>query len=178
MSVVPVLETERLIMREIHPSDFEPFARFFADEVSKFLGGPLDKTKAWRKLALYAGQWSLNGFGEWALEVKESGKFAGICGPWFPLGWNEREISWALMPDHFGKGYATEAAHRTLQFAYQDLGWSTAISQIEPENSPSIRVAKRLGAVYEKDFSDHEWSGQIYRHLPPQEHARVCNYDL
>ncbi len=178
MTLVPVLETERLIMREVKPSDFKPFAAFFTDEVSRFLGGPIDAIKAWRKLSLYAGQWSLNGFGEWALETKSTGEFAGICGPWFPLGWNEKEISWVLMPGHYGKGYATEAARRALQFAYQDLKWKTAISQIEPENVASIRVAERLGAKYENDFSDDDWSGRVYRHLPPAEHAKVCNYDL
>ncbi len=176
MTQVPVLETERLIMREISSSDIDAFAAFFAADESRFLGGPVDREKAWRKLSLFAGQWSLNGFGEWALEVRESGEFAGLCGPWYPEGWPEQEIAWALMLGHYGKGYATEAANRALQFAYQNLGWTTAISLIDRANTASIRLAQRLGAKFERECPVHGSPGSIYRHLGPDEHARACKY--
>jgi ribosomal-protein-alanine N-acetyltransferase len=176
MTLVPVLETERLIMREIKPSDFDSFAAFYASDSSKYIGGPVDRESAWRKLALFAGQWSLNGYGEWALEVKKTGEFAGLCGPWYPEGWPEREIAWALMLGHYGKGYAIEASNRALQFAYQNLGWTTAISLIDQANTASIKLAKRLGAKLERDCQVMGSAGSIYRHLDPQQHARVCNY--
>ncbi len=177
MTQVPVLETERLIMRSFQQSDIAPITSFFAGEESKFYGGPLDQAKAWRNLAIYAGQWSLNGFGEWALERKQSGEFVGFCGPWYPPDLPEPEIAWALLPTHYGNGYATEAANRALQYVYQDLGWPTAMSLIEAENRASIRLAERLGAKFEQNYRKHGWDADIYRHLSPENHAKRCSCD-
>src|SRR5690606_18513350 len=57
----------------------------------------------------YPGHWALRGYGPWALERKDTGAFVGLCGPWYPEGWIEPEITWALMPGHHGLGFATEA---------------------------------------------------------------------
>ena len=166
-STIPVLETERLIMRSFEKSDVQPMLAFFADEESRFYGGPLEAGQAWRRVATYAGQWLLNGFGEWALELKESGQFVGFCGPWHPPDLPEPEIAWALLPEFYGKGYATEAATRVLIYVYRDLGWTTAMSLIEAENQASIRLAERLGAKFERNYQEYGWDAQIFRHLPP-----------
>ena len=178
MTQVPVLETERLIMREIRPSDFEPFAEFYASDAARFVGGPTDRIAAWRQLSVFVGSWGLRGFGEFVLEYKETGQTAGLVGPWFPEGWPEPEISWIVLPEFQGQGFGFEAANRALKFSYQDLGWTTAISSIEADNVGSIKLAKKLGAKYEGETETKPF-GMIgfYRHLPPQEHARVCNYD-
>ncbi len=169
MNIIPSLETDRLIMRSFRSSDVEPMVSFFASDESRFYGGPLDRSQSWRRTATYAGQWLLNGYGEWALESKENGNFVGFCGPWYPPDLPEPEIAWALLPEFYGHGYATEAAQRALQFVYQELGWSTAMSLIEAENEASIRLALRLGAKFEKNYTEHGWNAQIYRHLPPDE---------
>ncbi len=62
---------------------------------------------------------------------------------------------------------AAEAAKRAIRYVYEDLGWSTAMSLIEPANEASIRLATRLGASFERDYLDHGWNARIYRHLPP-----------
>ena len=178
MTQVPVLETKRLIMREIQPSDFEPFVEFYASQDSRFIGGPWDRIGAWRELSKFAGSWSLRGFGEFALEHKETGKTAGLVGPWYPEGWPEEEIGWIVFPEFQNQGLGFEAANQALQFAYQNLGWTTAISSIDADNVGSIKLAEKLGAGYEGEIECKPF-GMIgcYRHLSPQEHARVCNYD-
>ena len=167
MTDIPVLETDRLILRGFRKSDVVPMTAFFAGEESRFYGGPLDEAQAWRRLATYAGQWLINGFGEWALESKETGDFVGFCGPWYPPDLPEPEIAWALLPEHYGRGLAAEAAKRAIRYVYEDLGWSTAMSLIEPANEASIRLATCLGASFERDYLDHGWNARIYRHLPP-----------
>lgn len=167
MTDVPVLETERLIMRAFRREDFAPMAAFFADERSFYYGGPLPAGDAWRRLAAYAGHWVLNGFGEWALEEKNTGRFVGFCGPWHPADMPEPEIAWALLPDHYGKGYAFEAASRALRYVYEDLKWPTVMSLIEPDNAPSIRLAERLGATAEKTLEIYGRDAVVYRHLSP-----------
>jgi RimJ/RimL family protein N-acetyltransferase len=140
--------------------DFEPYARMMADpEVTRFLGGgaPLDRTEAWRSLAAHLGHWTLRGYGMWALEEKASGLFVGRAGPFDPEGWPGFEIGWALAREHWGKGYATEAARRALGAAFADLGRTHVVSLIVPENRASIRVAERLG---EEPEGEAELSGR------------------
>ena len=164
---IPTLESERLILRPFRESDFESMAAFFADPVSKFYGGPCGREEAWRKFAVYSGHWVLRGYGPWALETKGDGTFVGLCGPWFPEGWAEPEITWALVPGHTGHGYATEAARRALVAAYSDLRWSTAVSVISVDNSASIALAERLGATFESLLDYRYGPAKLYRHQDP-----------
>jgi ribosomal-protein-alanine N-acetyltransferase len=165
MSVdVPTLETDRIVMREFRGDDFEPMAGFYADPVSRFYGGPCDRQEAWRKFAMYPGHWALRGFGPWALEIKATGEYIGLCGLWYPDGWIEPEITWALLPAHHGNGYATEAARRALRSAYDDFGWPTAVSVIAVDNAPSMAVATRLGATFEREVDYRYGRASLYRH--------------
>lgn len=94
MSVtIPSYETERLILRPFKQEDFEPMARFFADPVSSFYGGPCGREDVWRKFDVCAGHWALRGFGPWALEEKHGGAFVGLSGLWYPEGWFAPEIT-------------------------------------------------------------------------------------
>lgn len=164
---VPTLESERLLLREFRESDFEPMAAFYASEISTFYGGPCSREEAWRKFAVYPGHWALRGFGPWALEEKATGQFVGITGLWYPEGWHAPEITWALVEAHHGKGYATEAAARSRQAAYEDFGWETAISVVALENQASARVAERLGAVNEGEIPFRYGLATVWRHRPP-----------
>lgn len=165
----PVLETERLILRQHQQSDFEATRAFYAHETaSRFIGGPLSAFEAWRRLTYMIGHWALRGYGMFALELKETGDYVGRAGPYYPHGWPEPEIGWTLMLGHHGKGYATEAALAGRAFAYRDLGWTTAISLIDPDNTPSIRVAERLGATFEKVFDPGFGECRVYRHPSPE----------
>ncbi len=167
---IPVLETERLILRAFEQRDFKPFAAFYATEASQFVGGPMDEALAWRKLSGYAGSWILRGFGKFALEEKQSGKFVGLVGPWFPEGWPEPEISWTVVQDFQGKGFAKEAATRALRFVYEELGWETACSCIDADNTPSIRLAESLGADCEGETEIRPFGpALLYRHKSPAE---------
>ncbi len=167
---IPQLETDRLILRAPEARDFETFAAFYASERSHFVGGPLTRSESWRMLAMEAGHWQLKGFGRWILEPKDGGSTAGIVGLFAPEGWPEPEIGWDLYAGYEGKGYATEAATAARAFAYSKLGWTTAISLIEAQNTASMAVAQRLGARYETDF-DHDTHGllQVWRHPGPQQ---------
>ena len=166
---VPLLESERLIFRAFTEDDFKPMARFFADPVSVFYGGPCGRDDAWRKFAAYPGHWALRGYGPWALEYNVRGAFVGLCGPWYPEGWIEPEITWALVPEYHGNGFATEAARRALRSAYEDFGWTTAISVISLDNPASAAVAVRVGAKIEATVNYRYGAAHLYRHASPSE---------
>jgi ribosomal-protein-alanine N-acetyltransferase len=142
--------TERLILRQWRPSDFEPFARFHADpEHSRYIGGPMSRPMSWRYFAGVIGHWALRGFGFWAVEEKDSKRLIGGVGLWYPDGWPELELAYWLVPESQGKGLATEAGLKSLEIAFDVMRVETLVSFIRPNNEPSIRVAERLGGVSE-----------------------------
>lgn len=150
---VPVLETERLRLREICPDDVEAYCALCADaEVMRHLGGqPWDEQTAWRHLAMLIGHWTLRGYGSWAVEEKASGDFLGRVGFIHPAGWPEFEMGWALARASWGRGFATEAASAAKRYAFEEMGRSEFISLIAPGNVASQRVAQKLGAFHDGD---------------------------
>lgn len=172
---IPVLETERLRLRGMGEADLPMLIEIYGNEnTARYIGGVKPRWQVWRQLATYVGHWAFRGFGFFCIEEKASGRAIGFCGPWEPDGWPEAEIGYGLLPAFHGKGYVTEAAVRSLQFAYGELGWKTAISFIDAENTPSEAVAKRLGAVMDGEgllFGDEP--ANIWRHLPPDQFFKL-----
>ena len=141
------LETERLILRMWRETDFEDYAELCADpEVMRYLGGKtFDRTEAWRHMASAIGHWHLRGYGTWAVEEKGSGLLVGRIGCIYPEGWPGFEVGWTLKREFWGKGYATEGARRSLEYAFNELEQPHVISLIQAENRGSIGVAERIG---------------------------------
>lgn len=166
---IPEFETERLRLRGWRNEDLNAFAEFCASEATaRFVGGPCKRDDAWRRIAGQIGHWALRGYGSWVLEEKTSGRWIGYSGLWNPHGWPEAEVMWGLAATAHGRGYATEAARRSRDFAYAQLGWTTLISCIAPENSSSQRVAARLGATHERTMELRGATVGIYRHPGPE----------
>ena len=147
---IPELETERLRLRAFRDDDLDAYAAMCADpEVMRYLGtgATLSRGDAWRSMAGFLGHWALRGYGMWALEEKATGKLIGRAGFLNPEGWPGFELGWTLGRAHWGRGFATEAARRALDFAFAELAQPRVISLIRPANTPSMRVAERLGEV-------------------------------
>ncbi|MEM7422797.1 MAG: GNAT family N-acetyltransferase [Pseudomonadota bacterium] len=166
---VPVLETERLIFGAPGIEHLEDEVAFFASERSAGVGGPLPRDQVFRSLAGIIGHWVIRGYGFWAITEKSSGRYCGRVGCWFPEGWPEREIGWSLMEHAEGRGLAAEAAIASRKFAYDHMGWQTAISLVLPGNTRSIALAERLGCTLDDDY-EHPKHGVvlIFRHPPPE----------
>ena len=145
------IETERLILRNIDPGrDFDAWAALMADERAvRFLGTPVqNRALAWRNMAMVLGHWHIRGYGFFSVESKATGEWLGRVGPWFPEGWPEPEVGWTIVPEHWGRGYATEAGRACIEYAFRVLGWRRVIHVILPGNGPSIAVAKKLGSTH------------------------------
>ena len=145
--MIPRLETERLILRECRPEDFEAFAASMADpEVVRFIHGePMSRSDAWRAFAYGIGHWCLRGYGSWAVERKSDGAFVGRVGLVNPEGWPGLEVGWTLGKPYWGQGYATEAAKVAMAYTFLTQPLDRVISCIDPGNRPSQAVAQRLG---------------------------------
>ncbi|HSS49652.1 MAG TPA: GNAT family N-acetyltransferase [Thermoanaerobaculia bacterium] len=153
MFAIPTLETKRLRLRAFRKSDYEDYAALNADpEVLRHLGGgpePWDRSRAWRHMAFLMGHWQLGGAGMWAVEIRETGDFAGMAGFAAPEGWPGFELAGSLVRRFWGRGYATEAGRAALDYAFTVLEKDHVISLIYPENRASIRAAERIGETLE-----------------------------
>lgn len=146
--VGPTLETERLILRPPIEADLEPWVLFSGDEeASRYIGGLLTRSATWRMMAMITGAWTLRGFSMFSVIEKSTGQWVGRLGPWMPEGWPGTEVGWGIARQHWGKGYATEGAIATIDWAFDAHGWTEVIHCIEAANTNSQAVAKRLGST-------------------------------
>lgn len=142
-----VLETERLILRQPLRGDLEALAVMMADpEVMRHMGGVRPLGEAWRSLAMSAGGWALDGCAFFTVVEKASGAVVGMTGPWNPPDWPGPEVGWMFSRSVWGRGYATEAARRVLDWVFEELRWRRVIHIILEDNKPSQAVAERIGS--------------------------------
>jgi RimJ/RimL family protein N-acetyltransferase len=155
-----IARTERLVLRRPRLEDV-PRLSFLRDpEVMRFIGGvaPLPVEEV---VQIWLDRWDANGFGYVLVERRADGELVGRSGitlwdtrgAWEPSTLPEAgehgqpELGWALAREHWGQGYATEAALAARAWAFGKLGISRLVSVVAPENVASQRVAGRLGAV-------------------------------
>jgi RimJ/RimL family protein N-acetyltransferase len=163
--MAPELTTARLRFRDWRESDLDPFHEFYRDPKSEAVyGGNAQRGDVWRRIALFLGHWQLRGYGPWALEDGASGRFAGYCGLWFPEGWDDPEVGWGIMPEFRGRGYAGEAAARVRDYGHRDKGLARLVSYINPDNTASLSVARKLGALPCGEFLMHGKNHLVYLH--------------
>jgi len=163
------IETQRLIMRKPNAADWPAARDFYMSERSAMAGGHIDMGKAWRQFAAIIGHWEIRGYGLFAVTLKPGDQVMGLVGQWHPGDWPEAEIGWVMFDGAEGKSIAHEAAIAARHHAYSTLGWTTAVSYIDPMNARSIRLAERLDCTLDSDAQQPhpERPCLIYRHPTP-----------
>lgn len=159
------LETERLTLRMFRPSDLEAYAEMCADQdVMRYIndGRTLSREETWRDMAVILGHWELRGYGLWAVEERATRNLIGRIGHWNPEGWPGFEIGWMLGRRYWGHGFATEGAKAALKYAFSVLNVPHVISLIHSDNTPSIRVAEKLGERLEGTTEVSKITFQVY----------------
>lgn len=144
--------TERLILRRWRREDREPFARMNADPlVMEHYPSVLSRSESDAIADRIEQHFADHGFGLWALEIPEAAPFAGYVGlsvPRFQAAFTPCvEIGWRLAAQHWGHGYATEAARAVLRYGFDQLGMEEIVSFTVPGNARSRRVMDRIGMV-------------------------------
>ena len=162
---IPTFETERLRLRPLVEEDWTGYFAFLASDRAIHMGGPHGVETAWSFFCNDIAQWHLYGHGALMFEDRLSGETLGqvaICkGPMFP----ELELGWFLYEAAEGKGYAAEAATAMRDWAKERLAPESLVSYIDPDNTRSIRLAERLGAVLDRDARAPHEATLVYRHI-------------
>jgi RimJ/RimL family protein N-acetyltransferase len=144
--------TERLRLRTWRGADLDPLVAMDGDpEVMRYIGDGSTRTREQLAgaLARERERWQERGFGLLAVEVRETGEFAGWVGlavpEFLPEVLPAVEIGWRLRREHWGRGYATEAAREVLAFGFGEAGLEEIISIADVRNQASLRVMAKLG---------------------------------
>jgi RimJ/RimL family protein N-acetyltransferase len=165
-------ETERLLFRRITEQDFDTWLEFcrypdslkyiFSQEQLKVVD-PIERCNIWFKRVFNRYENGLGGMN--ALVDKQTGAFVGQCGLLIQTidDMEELEIGYSLMPAFRGKGYASEAAKKCKEFAFENEYAASLISVIVPENSDSIKVAMNNGMKLDKTTTSNGDIVNIYR---------------
>jgi ribosomal-protein-alanine N-acetyltransferase len=160
------LETERLLLRLPDVQDLDGYVAVFGDpEVVAFLGmTPQTREENLAGIRRMRRHWDRHGIGLFSVVRKQDERLLGRTGflLWDPERWVsamredlegelETEIGWTLGSEHWGHGYATEAAIVCRDWALGELGLSRLVSVIAPGNTASIRVAEKIGETLERE---------------------------
>jgi RimJ/RimL family protein N-acetyltransferase len=155
-----LIETERLLLRKPLPEDAPELLEAFADpEAMRFIGdgSTTDGAGAEEAIGRWLERWQSWEIGMFVVERREDARVLGRAGflRWDPETWEiggpETELGWGLAREHWGSGYATEAALALRDWAFDDRRLTRLISLIQHGNLRSIRVAEKLGERYERD---------------------------
>ena len=156
MTSVPIIHTARLQLRQWRDDDLIAFAEMNADpRVMEFFPSVLDRAESYTVAARVRGEFAGRGFGRWAVEAPGVAGFIGFVGlsvpnfqaPFTPCV----EIGWRLARDHWGHGYATEAARAALDFGFGEIALPEIVSFTVPANLRSRSVMERIGMTRSPD---------------------------
>ena len=163
-----VLQTPRLLLRELTDQDHEALYEMYRDErMNRYLGGPPPpREEYWRRVReTWPAYYARHGFGLWATVRRADGRLVGRSGLLSQEVDGERhvEVAYALAPEFWGRGYATEAARALRDHAFRTLDAPHLISLILPENAASIAVAERNGMTFWKMADFRGYRVRVYR---------------
>lgn len=160
-----IAETNRLILREFEVTDAKHLFRLNSDfDVIKYTGDkPFGSINDAEVLLNNYSQYRNYGYGRWAVIVKETGNFIGWCGLKYLEEINETDLGYRFFKDQWGKGYATESSIKALELAFQKFQIPNVVGKVMKENEASIRVLKKVGMQYWKDFDFDGHPGEYYR---------------
>ncbi|WP_432713548.1 GNAT family N-acetyltransferase [Pedobacter sp.] len=160
-----ILETNRLILRELNQSDAKNFYDLNSNpNVIKYTANSAFKNVEEAREFLEKYQdYRLNGCGRWAVVEKTTNKFIGWCGLKFDETKNETDIGFRFFEEEWNKGYATESATACLQYGFENLKLKRIVGRAMKENIGSIKVLEKIGLKYEKDVEFDGKEAVIYK---------------
>ncbi|NBE56042.1 GNAT family N-acetyltransferase [Streptomyces boluensis] len=157
---MPVLRTERLLLRDWRDSDLAPWAAMNADpEVREHFPDIQTPERSAASVAAFQDDLDRRGWGWWAVEVADTGEFIGFAGldpVDEDMSFTGVEAGWRLTRTAWGHGYATESALAVLEFGFDTLDLPEILAITTAANVRSQAVMRRIGMTHtpSDDFDD------------------------
>ncbi len=178
--MIKQLQTKRLILRQWQDSDIPIFIKMNQNpKVMEFFPELWSEEKSLDAVEKIRHEFIQNGFGKFAIEVKETNEFIGYVGL-AEVNFESHftpaiEIGWRLDSQHFNKGYATEAAREVLRFAFEELNLKEIVAFTVPANLPSQKVMQKIGMkrdlngdfLHPRIEKDHKFSHHVLYRIKP-----------
>ena len=163
----PIIETDRLILREFNINDYKDVYEFGSNlEVQKYTGDKiiesLNSAKELIKNVWYE-DYKKYGYGRWAVIYKPENTIIGFAGLKYLPEFNETDIGFRFLPEYWGKGIATEASKEIIKYGFEKLGLVQIIGIAIAENIGSCKVLERIGMSlykideYDGDGKEYNW---------------------
>lgn len=159
------IQTKRLILREYTYNDFDDLRDVICDaETMKYYVRPYDEKGVKRWLDWCIDSYRENGFGLWAIELRESGRFIGDCGISLQKIDGELlpEIGYHINKKHWRNGYAKEAAAAVRDWLFENTNYERTYSYMNIENAASYSTAASVGMKKIKEYNDGEENLAVY----------------
>lgn len=152
-----ILETDRLYLREMNKDDYDALYKIFADkEIMVHYPYDFDEERVRGWICRNMNRYKDNGFGLWAVCLKETGEVIGDCGLTLQNieGIMLPEIGYHIRRDHQRKGFAKEAALAVRDWAFENTDYPALYSYCKYTNNGSIKTAESIGMHFEKEYPD------------------------
>jgi [ribosomal protein S5]-alanine N-acetyltransferase len=168
------VETPRMILERLRPADGSELAALLLDpRVGATLwptAQPPTEADMLESLAAKVNHWQRYGFGMWLLRDRQTGQMVGRGGLQYTYtaGLNDIEAGWAIIPERWGHGLATELAFACVDVAFNRLELLDVVAFTLPTNVASRRVMEKSGFEYERDIVHAGLPHVLYRHPGPR----------
>ncbi len=160
-SPFPILETERLMLRRVLPSDVkEMFELRSNPETMKYIPRPLvtNYDEALAHIKMMEDKIETNEGINWAITLKGDDKMLGVIGHYRIKPEHYRaEVGYMILPEYHGKGITTEAVQCVVAYGFNTMQLHSIEGVIDPENEASQRVLQKCGFVKEAHFKENEF---------------------
>ena len=159
-----ILETERLYLREFIPADGLHFYDLNNDpEVIKYTGNlPFGSLQEAIDFIYNYSDYKVNGFGRWAVCLKETNEFLGWCGLKLEKDKNEIDLGFRFFQNKWGKGFATEAAQACVKYGFSEFKITEIVGRAYLDNKASIKVLEKCNFKFKKNFNYDGTSAALY----------------
>jgi [ribosomal protein S5]-alanine N-acetyltransferase len=151
-----ILETERLLLRELTPDDAAFAFELNSDpEVVRYTSdGPFDSEEQARTFLENYSDYVHNGYGRWGVVLKETNELLGWCGIKRDRETQEIDLGFRFFRRNWNKGYATEAASVCLDLGFNQLNMERIVGRAMKANTASARVLEKVGMRFVEEFEE------------------------
>ena len=152
-----ILETKRLILRELEQEDYEDLYKILADsDIMQHYPYTFDEARVRNWITRNRERYEKDGFGLWAVVLKETGEMIGDCGITLQNihGQMLPEVGYHIRRDHQRRGYASEAAAACIRWAFENRDFPAVYSYMKYTNIPSQKTAMKNGMTFVEEYED------------------------